>query len=284
MEVRDLVKPAASAAPDACDGDALMARMRAMWAGVANGWGQHADYADVRGAKVTEWMLDEADVRAGDRVLELACGAGGPGLAAAERVGRDGMVVLSDFVPEMTAIAAARAAARGLCNVETRVIDAQRIAEPDGSFDVVLCREGLMLMPDPAAAAREMHRVLKPGGRVAVAVWGPRAGIPGWVRCSTWFRRPWARRCRRRAYRIHFPWTIRSVLRSLSSPRGSTSSRAPRSTRRMRPPPPRNGGSAPSPSPARSRGRSRRSPTMFGVRPPIGRETAISVFRDSLQG
>ena len=75
----------------------------------------------------------------------------------------------------MTAIAAARAKARGLANVTTRVLDLEQIDEPDESFDVVLCREGLMLVPDPARAAREIRRVLRPGGRLAVAVWGPRA-------------------------------------------------------------------------------------------------------------
>ena len=78
----------------------------------------------------------------------------------------------------MTSIAAARAAALGLGNVTTRVLDLERIEEPSGSYDVVLCREGLMLVPDPARAAREIHRVLRPGGRVAIAVWGPRAENP----------------------------------------------------------------------------------------------------------
>jgi SAM-dependent methyltransferase len=78
----------------------------------------------------------------------------------------------------MTAIAAARAAERGLAHVETRVRDLEAIDEPDGAFDVVLCREGLMLVPEPARAAAEIARVLAPGGRFAVAVWGPRARNP----------------------------------------------------------------------------------------------------------
>ena len=59
-----------------------------------------------------------------------------------------------------------------------RELDLERIAEPDASYDVVLCREGLMLVPDPARAAREIRRVLRPGGRVALAVWGPRERNP----------------------------------------------------------------------------------------------------------
>jgi SAM-dependent methyltransferase len=149
-----------------------------MWASVAPAWGQYADYADARGAAVTEKMLELSMPQPGERVLELACGPGGVGLAAAERVAPEGEVVLSDVAAEMTAIAAARAAAVGLSHVTTRVLDLEHIEEPDGSYDVVLCREGLMFAPDPARAVREIGRVLRRGGRVALAVWGPRARNP----------------------------------------------------------------------------------------------------------
>jgi len=89
-----------------------------------------------------------------------------------------GEVVLSDVASEMVAIAAQRAAALGLDNVSTRVLDIEQIDEPDGAYDVVLCREGLMFAVDPARAAREIQRVLRPGGRAAVAVWGPRERNP----------------------------------------------------------------------------------------------------------
>lgn len=79
---------------------------------------------------------------------------------------------------EMTAIAAGRAAALGLRTVRTLVLDLERIAEPDARYDVVLCREGLMFAPDPGRAAHEIRRVLRPGGRVALAVWGPRDRNP----------------------------------------------------------------------------------------------------------
>jgi SAM-dependent methyltransferase len=78
----------------------------------------------------------------------------------------------------MTAIASQRADTRGLGNVSARVLDIEGIDEPDGSFDVVLCREGMMFAADPARAAGEMRRVLRPGGRLAVAVWGPRERNP----------------------------------------------------------------------------------------------------------
>ncbi len=85
---------------------------------------------------------------------------------------------MSDLVPEMVEIAAARASARGLGQVSARVLDLEQIDEPDASYDAVLCREGLMFAPDPARAAQEIHRVLRPGGRTALAVGGPRDRNP----------------------------------------------------------------------------------------------------------
>jgi SAM-dependent methyltransferase len=158
--------------------DELRAHLRGMWIAVAGGWEQHAEYVDSRGAVVTDAMLAAARPQPGEHVLELACGPGGVGLAAAALVAPGGEVVLSDVVPEMTAIAAARASALGIDNVSTRELDLEQIDQPDESYDVVLCREGLMLVPDPAQAAREIRRVLRPGGRIAIAVWGPRERNP----------------------------------------------------------------------------------------------------------
>ncbi len=156
----------------------LRAHLHGMWASVAPAWAEHADYADTRGAAVTARMLELAAPRPEDRVLELACGAGGVGIAAAKLVGTAGEVVLSDVAPEMTAIAAARAAALGLGNVRSLPLDLDDIAQPDQAYDVVLCREGLMFALDPAHAVAEIRRVLRPGGRVALAVWGPRLRNP----------------------------------------------------------------------------------------------------------
>jgi SAM-dependent methyltransferase len=89
-----------------------------------------------------------------------------------------GWVVLSDVVPEMAAAAAARAAALCVANVRSATIDLEQIDEGDASFDVVLCREGLMFAVDPDRAAHEIHRVLAPGGRVAIAVWSAREQNP----------------------------------------------------------------------------------------------------------
>jgi SAM-dependent methyltransferase len=108
-------------------------------------------------------------------VLELACGPGGLGILAARRT-PGAEVVLSDVAAPMVAIAAARS--QGLPGVSARVLDLEDIDEPAASFDVVLCREGLMFATDPAGAARELRRVLRPGGRLALSVWGPRERNP----------------------------------------------------------------------------------------------------------
>ena len=159
-------------------GEGLRVRLRGTWASVAAAWEENAAYLDERGAPITEKMLELTLPQPGERVLELASGPGSVGLAAAAYVAPDGEVVISDVVAEMTAIAAARAETWGLRNVRTNVLDLERIEEPDSSYDVVLCREGLMLVPDPARAAREIRRVVRPGGRVAIAVWGPRERNP----------------------------------------------------------------------------------------------------------
>lgn len=158
--------------------DELRANLHGMWASVAPSWGEHADFVDARGALETERLLELTAPQPGDRVLELACGAGGVGLAAARVVGPDGEVVLSDVAAEMTEIAAARATAAGIDNVRAAVIDIEQIDQPDEAFDVVLCRHGLMFALTPDRATAEIARVLRPGGRVAATVWGAREENP----------------------------------------------------------------------------------------------------------
>jgi SAM-dependent methyltransferase len=177
MQARSIIERSDAGTANPASRDDLRARLRGMWATAAPRWAEHAAYADARGAVMAEAMIARTAPQPGERVLELACGPGGLGLAAAERVA-PGEVVLSDVVDEMTSIAAARAAAVGLTNVTARRLDLERIEEPGSSYDVVLCREGLMLVPDPARGVREIARVLRPEGRFAIAVWGPRERNP----------------------------------------------------------------------------------------------------------
>ena len=158
--------------------DRVRAGVHTMWASVAGAWAEYADEADQRAATVTDAMLEGAAVGPGLRVLELACGPGGAGFAAAERVQPGGAVVLSDVADEMVAVAAARARVRDLPNVCTMTLDLEAIDQPDRSYDRVLCRDGLMFALVPPRAVREMHRVLRDDGRIAVVVWGPRERNP----------------------------------------------------------------------------------------------------------
>ena len=113
-------------------------------------------------------LLDPAP---GDTVLELAAGPGDTGFIAAERLGPDGLLLSTDVAPEMVDAARRRAAELGVENVEFRVEDASAIGLSDEAVDGVLCRFGIMLVPDPSRALAEIARVLRPGGRAALAVW-----------------------------------------------------------------------------------------------------------------
>jgi ubiquinone/menaquinone biosynthesis C-methylase UbiE len=139
---------------------------------IAPTWERRRGYVEAVSTPVREWMLRELGPRAGDTVLELAAGVGETGFDAAELVGERGRLISTDLSPAMLAAARRRGAERGLGNVEYRVIDAERIELEADSVDGVLCRFGYMLMADPARALAETRRVLRPGGRLALAVWG----------------------------------------------------------------------------------------------------------------
>ena len=117
-------------------------------------------------------MIRELAPRPGDTVLELAAGAGDTGFEAAAPIGERGRLISTDFSPAMVQVARRRGAELGLGNVDYRVMDAERVELDADSVDGVLCRFGYMLMVDPAAAFAETRRVLRPGGRLALAVWG----------------------------------------------------------------------------------------------------------------
>jgi 2-polyprenyl-3-methyl-5-hydroxy-6-metoxy-1,4-benzoquinol methylase len=158
--------------------DEVRSTMRGMWTSVVPAWVEYEAYVEHRSAALSRRILELVDPRPGDRVLEMACGLGGLGLSAARLVSPGGSVVLSDLVPGMTEAAVASARREGIDNVMARPLDLEHIDEADAVYDVVLCREGLMFVPDPAAAVAELQRVLAPGGRMCVSVWGPREENP----------------------------------------------------------------------------------------------------------
>ncbi len=120
--------------------------------------------------KVTHQMLDLARIQPGQRILDIAAGAGEPAVSAAKRVGSNGYVLATDISEGIVELALQVAREHGLKQIETRTMDGEKLDLPDACFDAVLCRLGLMYMPHPETALREWRRALRPGGRVAVVV------------------------------------------------------------------------------------------------------------------
>lgn len=139
---------------------------------IAPTWERRRAEIEEVSAPVREWLIRELAPRPGDTVLELAAGVGDTGFEAAAIVGEGGRLISTDLSPAMLGAARRRGAALRVENVDYRLIDAQRIELESGSIDGVLCRFGYMLMPEPAVALAETRRVLRPGGRLALAVWG----------------------------------------------------------------------------------------------------------------
>jgi ubiquinone/menaquinone biosynthesis C-methylase UbiE len=121
-----------------------------------------------------------AALRAGDRVLDVACGSGLVSLAAARIVGPTGAVTGTDLSGRMVDVAAASAASRGLRHAAFMRMDAEALSFGDASFDAAMCSLGLMYVPDTLQAVREMRRVTRPGGRIVLTVWGDRSRC-GWA-------------------------------------------------------------------------------------------------------
>lgn len=149
--------------------------MRRLWSSRGDAWDRWADTVAASSARMNEPLIAAAGIAAGQRVLDLASGAGQPALTIAELVGASGEVVATDLVPEMLEGARKRATARALGNMRFEFADMEALPFPDRQFDRVTCRFGIMFVPNAALAIREVRRVLVPGGRAAFMVWGPMA-------------------------------------------------------------------------------------------------------------
>lgn len=149
---------------------------RARWTASADAWDRWADPMADLADKLNQPLLDAAGVAEGERVLDLASGAGEPALSAARRVGPSGLVVGSDLVPGMMAGAVRRATELPDGRLAFTAADMTALPFADGCFDRITCRFGIMFVPDVPAALAEVHRVLRPGAAAAFMVWGPRTG------------------------------------------------------------------------------------------------------------
>jgi SAM-dependent methyltransferase len=149
------------------DREELIAR----WDSMAAGWKATRANFQRTMEPVSQWLVEAIHPQPGHRVLELAAGLGDTGLLAAQVVAPGGSVLITDGSENMVAAAREHAEEVGATNVELRTMQAEWIDLPAASVDAVICRFGYMLLLDPEAALRETRRVLKPGGRVALAVW-----------------------------------------------------------------------------------------------------------------
>ena len=190
----------------ASEADDRRAELREGWESSAAGWAAGADRVRDIGMPVSIWMIEHLGLVPGQRVLELAAGPGDTGFLAAELIkgaappasdaadstpGKraasgavDGTLVCSDGAEGMLDIARERAANLGIENVEFKRLELEWIDLPTASVDAIICRWGFMLTVDPGAALGEARRVLRPGGRLVLAVWdesehNPWATIPG---------------------------------------------------------------------------------------------------------
>ena len=157
---------------------------REQWSRSAPGWARRREDVQRAALPVSEWLIDAIEPQPGQTVLELAAGPGDTGLLAAELIEPGGTLISSDFAEEMLDAARDRARELGVANVDFRVLEMEWLDLETASVDAILCRWGFMLTADPGAALREARRVLRPGGRVALAAWDAPQANP-WATAPT---------------------------------------------------------------------------------------------------
>lgn len=143
----------------------------AQWQEAADAWHRWGPVLEDWLGEATEIMLDLAGLSDGQKVLDVAAGAGGQSLAAARRVGPTGSVLATDISENILRFAEAEASKAGLTNIATRVMDGENLEVEDGFFDAVISRVGLIYFPDQHAALTSARRVLKPNGKIAAIVY-----------------------------------------------------------------------------------------------------------------
>ena len=146
--------------------------------------------------------IERLRLKPGDRVLDVACGSGASAIPAAQNVGESGTVLGVDLAERLLELARAKAHQLGLTNIRFQVGDMERSGCADENFDAVVCVFGIFFLPDMARAVRELWRMVRQGGQLAITTWGPRVFEPGasafWEAVS---------RERRDLVRAFDPWT-----------------------------------------------------------------------------
>jgi len=148
------------------------------WRESAPYWARHADIVRAMFAPITNAIIEAAAIKDGEVVLDVAGGSGEPSLTIAGGVGPSTLIVFTDAVGGMIETARAQALDRALTNLEFVQAVAEALPFSTKRFDVVVCRLGVMLFPDPISAINEMLRVVKPGGRIVTVVWGAKDSNP----------------------------------------------------------------------------------------------------------
>ena len=156
------------------------------WRENAEYWTRFAPVIHQMFAPLTRALIEELQIKKGDRVLDIAGGAGEPAFSIASQTGEHGSVTCTDAVPEMLTAARRLASESGIANIEFQNCTAESLPFADDTFNAVESRLGIMFFSDPPKALREMLRVAKPGGRIALAVWhkaefNPFCGLPSKV-------------------------------------------------------------------------------------------------------
>jgi ubiquinone/menaquinone biosynthesis C-methylase UbiE len=148
------------------------------WRESAPYWEKHRKNVRLMFEPVTRALIEDAGIVEAMKVLDIACGAGEPGLSLAGVVGPRGSVTCTDIVAEMVIAAERQAARRKTTNMKFCACAADALLFDDDTFDAAVCRFGAMFFPDPLAALREMLRVTKPKGKVALVVWHNKKSNP----------------------------------------------------------------------------------------------------------
>lgn len=155
----------------AFDADVYKAAVTAEWERAAEGWHRWIPSINAWLEAATEVMLDDAGVKAGSRVIDIAAGDGGQSVAAARRTGPTGEVLATDIAAEFVRLAEAVAVAEGLAHLKAKVMDAESLdGIPADTYNAAISRLGLMYLPNLHAALSEIRRVLRPGGRLSAVV------------------------------------------------------------------------------------------------------------------